>query len=197
MTGRTILCINDHPSALDADRTEQLIATLPEWRRREALSIRHLQGRRECALAYIELQRALRLAFGIDDTSPFAYGAHGKPSLARHPGIHFSISHCRQAVGCLLSNRPCGLDIERIRPVNPALIRYTMNPGEAQAIHSAPSPELMFARLWTRKEAVLKLLGTGITDSLHHVLDPENLASIRLRTIDNPLQGYVLTTAIA
>ena len=48
-----------------------------------------------------------------------------------------------------------------------------------------------------KKEAVLKLLGTGITDDLHHVLDHECIRNINLQTIENPLRGYVLTTAIA
>ena len=164
-TTRKILCINDHIAELDEVQTERLIASLPQWRRQEALRFRHLQGKREC--------------------------------VAEHPDVHFSISHCSQAVGCLLSDRPCGLDIERIRPVKEGLVRYTMNAAEAEAVFAAPCPELMFTRLWTQKEAVLKLLGTGITDDLHHVLDHECIRNINLQTIENPLRGYVLTTAIA
>ena len=195
--GRKILCINDHIAELGEQETERLIASLPSWRREEALRFRHLQGRRECALGYIELLRGLRLLFGLDGTPVFSFGEHGKPFLPEHPDVHFSISHCREAVGCLVSDRPCGLDIERIRPLREELVRHTMNPAEAEAVFSAPCPELMFTRLWTQKEAVLKLIGTGLTDDLHHVLAPERLQGISLHTIDNPLSGYVLTTAIA
>ena len=194
---RKILCINDHIAELDEVQTERLIASLPQWRRQEALRFRHLQGKRECAVGYVELLRGLRLLFDINGMPEFSFNEHGKPFLAEHPDVHFSISHCSQAVGCLLSDRPCGLDIERIRPVKEGLVRYTMNAAEAEAVFAAPCPELMFTRLWTQKEAVLKLLGTGITDDLHHVLDHDCIRNINLQTIENPLRGYVLTTAIA
>ena len=182
-TSRKILCINDHIAELDEVQTERLIASLPQWRRQEAMRFRHLQGKRECAVGYVELLRGLRLLFDINGMPEFSFNEHGKPFLAEHPDVHFSISHCSQAVGCLLSDLPCGLDIERIRPVKEGLVRYTMNAAEAEA--------------GTQKEAVLKLLGTGITDDMHHVLDHDCIRNINLQTIENPLRGYVLTTAIA
>ena len=195
--GRKILCINDHVAELGERETERLVRSLPSWRREEAMRFRHLQGRRECAVGYVELLRGLKLLFGLDGTPVFSFGEHGKPFLPEHPDVHFSISHCRQAVGCLVSDRPCGLDIECIRPLREELVRYTMNPAETETILSAPCPELTFTRLWTQKEAVLKLIGTGITDDLQHVLAPGHLQGISLRTVDNPLGGYVLTVAIA
>ena len=192
-----MLCINDHISDLTPSQTEQLIIALPSWRREEALRYKHLQGRRECAVGYTELLRGLRLRFGITDMPSFGYGEHGKPYLPEYPEVHFSISHCREAAGCLLSDRPCGLDIEHIHKAKESLVRYTMSEQETDAIFSAPIPDVAFTRLWTQKEAVLKLLGTGITDDLHHVLDHDCIRNINLQTIENPLRGYVLTTAIA
>jgi 4'-phosphopantetheinyl transferase len=193
---REILCINDHVEDLSEVQTEGLIASLPEWRRETALRFKHLQGRRECAVGYIELLRGLRIRFGIEDQPCFAYNEHGKPYLPDYPGIHFSISHCKEAVGCLISDRPCGLDIERIRPTKEDLIRHTMSTEEAESIFAAPCPDIVFTRLWTQKEAVLKLLGTGIIDDLHHVLEPNRLQGIGLKTIENPYRGYVCSVAI-
>lgn len=196
MEVRDIFCINDHIEDLSEAQTERLIASLPEWRRETARRYKHLQGRRECAVGYVELLRGLRLRFGIEGMPAFAYNEHEKPVLKEHPDIHFSISHCRQAVGCLVSNRPCGLDIESIRKAKDGLVRYTMSPQEVELIFSSPFPDLTFTRLWTQKEAVLKLLGTGLINDLHHVLQPEKLQGIRLETIENPYRGYVLTKAV-
>lgn len=191
-----ILCLNDHIADLSEEQTERLISSLPEWRREQALRYKHLQGRKECAIGYVELLRGLRERFDINEMPAFAYKEHGKPYLKEHLDIHFSISHCKEAVGCFVSNRPCGLDIERIRTAKPDLVRHTMSPEEAEGIFSNPFPDVAFTRLWTQKEAVLKLKGTGIVDDLHSVLKPDKLQGIELQTIENPYMGYVYTIAI-
>ena len=191
-----ILCLNDHIADLSEEQTERLINSLPEWRREQALRYKQLQGRKECAIGYVELLRGLRERFDINEMHAFAYNEHGKPYLKEHPDIHFSISHCKEAVGCFVSNRPCGLDIERIRTAKPDLVRHTMSPEEAESIFSNAFPDVAFTRIWTQKEAVLKLKGTGIVDDLHSVLKPDKLQGIELQTIENPYMGYVYTIAI-
>lgn len=191
-----ILCLNDHIADLSEEQTERLINSLPEWRREQALRYKQLQGRKECAIGYVELLRGLRERFNINEMPAFAYNEHGKPYLKEHPDIHFSISHCKEAVGCFVSNRPCGLDIERIRTAKPDLVRHTMSPEEAESIFSNAFPDVAFTRIWTQKEAVLKLKGTGIVDDLHSVLKPDKLQGIELQTIENPYMGYVYTIAI-
>ena len=190
-----MLCINDHTADLSEEQTERLIHSLPEWRREQALRYKHLQGRRECAVGYIELLRGLRLRFGIEGMPSFDFNEHGKPFLKEHPGIHFSISHCKEAVGCYVSDRPCGFDIERIRKAKEGLVRHTMNPQEVDEIFSSPFPDIAFTRLWTQKEAVLKLKGTGITDDLHSVLNPYKLQGIEIQTVENPYKGYIYSIA--
>lgn len=191
-----MLCLNDHIADLSDEQTELLIQSLPQWRREEALRYKHQQGRRECAVGYVELLRGLRECFGIKEKPSFAYNEHGKPFIKEHPEIHFSISHCRVAAGCLVSNKPCGFDVEYIRKAKLDLVRYTMNPEEQEAIFAAPYPDIAFTRLWTQKEALLKLKGTGLTDDLHDVLSEEALQHISLRTTENLYLGYILTTAI-
>lgn len=190
-----MLYINDHIADLSEEQIMRLIDSLPEWRKEQALRYRQLQGRKECTIGYIELLRGLRQCFGIHEMQTFAYNEHGKPYLPSHPDIHFSISHCKEAVGCFLSNRPCGLDIERIRTAKPDLVRHTMSPQESEEIFTSPFPDIVFTRLWTQKEAVLKLKGTGLVDDLHSVLKPDNLHGIEIQTTENPYMGYIFTIA--
>ena len=193
---KEIFCINDHIAELSDEQTERLIDSLPLWRQEQALRYKHVQGRKECAAGYIELLRGLRLCFDISGKPDFAYNEHGKPYLKEHPDIYFSISHCKEAVGCLIADRPCGLDIERIRTAKTDLVRHTMSPEETDSIFSNPFPDIVFTRLWTQKEAVLKLKGTGLVDDLYAVLSPYNLNCINLKTIENLCSGYIITTAI-
>ena len=193
---KTILCINDHIAEMSDEQTGKLIDSLPGWRREVALRYKHLQGRRECAVGYVELLRGLRVRFGINGFPSFTYNEHGKPFLQECPDLFFSISHCKEAAGCLVADCPCGLDVECIRKAKPDLVRHTMSPDETVRIFSNPFPDIAFSHLWTQKEAVLKLKGTGIIDDLHSVLEPEKLQGLELHTVENPWRGYVYSIAI-
>ena len=189
------LCLNDHIQDMKSEHLQQVLAFLPSWRRERVLAYKQESRQMESALAYIELSRALALR-GFQDIKPrFEYNEHGKPYLPTYPNLHFSISHCSQAVGCILSEMPCGLDIERVRRASPSLISKTMNRNEEHQIYSSSHPEVEFIRLWTRKEAVFKLLGTGITDDMQDILLRAEALHIHIISTVNPARGYVLSTA--
>lgn len=186
--------IIDHLERFDEVAVNRLIEQLPTWRKEMALKFRHFEGKRESALAYHALCQLLREKFDIDCQPTFAIGEHGKPTLMEFPHLNFSLSHCKEAVGCLIDEHPCGLDIEHIRPVNESLIRYTMNEDEVKKIMEARCPEKVFTELWTRKEAVGKLRGVGIGEDLHKALLPEALKGIELQT--SFFDSYIVSTAI-
>ncbi|MBO7069582.1 MAG: 4'-phosphopantetheinyl transferase superfamily protein [Bacteroidaceae bacterium] len=190
-----MLYINDHIGDFPEKLVEKAISLLPSWRREQALKFKHPEGRKECALAYLELCRGLMLEYDICEMPPFSYNENGKPLLQTFPNIHFSLSHCKEAVSCFLSDAPCGLDVECIRPAKETLVRYCMNDEECQQIFSSPSPDVAFISLWTQKEAVFKLKGTGINDDIKNILSPENVRDITIQTIANLYRGYILSAA--
>lgn len=159
--------IDDHIDQLDIPAALNVVS---EERRRYAESFRSPQRQRECLAAYLLLQKALRLEYGIDEPVQFIRGQHGKPTLAGHHNIHFSLSHCRDAVACIVSNHPVGIDIERMGRYSTSLLDYTMNSVEKQQITASSNPDISFIRLWTMKEALLKLTGAGLTEDLQDVL---------------------------
>ena len=101
-----MLYLNTHIWEASSGQVQAALEALPEWRRMLAMGFRHESGRRENALAFIELMRGLRAEYGMTDIPRFEYNQHGKPSLTGCPHIHFSISHCRVAAGCLISDVP-------------------------------------------------------------------------------------------
>lgn len=87
----------------------------------------------------------------------------GAPFLPSHPGLSVSISHCRRAVAVAVSAEGrVGIDVECRRKVGESLIGRVCTPEEQAAVRSADDPAMAFLQLWTRKEAVLKMQGTGI-----------------------------------
>ncbi len=149
-----MIYLNDDIASFDV---EAALPLLSEQRREQTLKFRYELGRKTCAAAYLLLCEGLQKEYGITERPLFEYGEHGKPFIVGHPDIHFNISHCREAVLCVVSDRPVGVDIESIREYRDSLVRYTMNDAEIARIEQAERPEVAFIRLWTMKEAKLKL----------------------------------------
>lgn len=180
--------IDEHIDDFDL---EAALAELSEQRRQQALRFRFERGQRTCALAYLLLRRALREEFGIAEQPLFDYGEHGKPLLVGHPDIHFNLSHCREAVACVVGRRPVGIDVESVSRYKESVARYTMNDEELAMIEAAERPEAAFIRLWTMKEARLKLTGEGITDDLKTAL--ADSARYRFTTTERLTHNYIYT----
>ena len=174
---------------LDAD-----MALLPPWRREQALRYKFFNGQRDCTLSYLLLCQTLKEEYGIEEKPTFVIGEHGKPSLLEFPHIHFNLSHFANAIACVVSNHPVGIDIESTyRNISPALIRHTMNEEEQKKIDADMT---QFFRFWTQKEALVKMKGTGLQDHLHELLSPRNMKGVELITKDYSHKGYVTTIAI-
>ena len=170
-----------------------LQAALPEiseQRREQALRFKFERGQRTCVLAYLLLKKALREEYGLTENPLFEYGPHGKPFIVGHPEIHFSLSHCREAVACAVSDRPVGIDVESVQRYRESLAQYTMSDEEQQLIAAAERPDVAFIRLWTMKEARLKLTGEGITNDLKSALDG---GSWQFTTVERLDRNYIYT----
>ena len=98
----------------------------------------------------------------------FRYGAHGKPQLAGSP-LHFNISHSGALALIALAHVEVGVDVELPRPRRTdAIARRFYAPGEVErlfAIEDAAARADAFFRLWTCKEAFLKVTGEGLSRS--------------------------------
>ena len=192
-----MLFLNNHIQDYSEVDIERVMNELPEWRRDQALRFRHLEGKRQNVLAYLELCRALEETFGIKEKPCFCYNEHGKPLLSPPlEGIHFSLSHCRKAVGCVVDEKPCGLDIETLHTPKESRIRYTMNDEEVRAIQDSAHPEVAFIRLWTQKEAVLKLSGKGLAGGIKDALTNLPTQHIRVQTEEHLQEGFILSMAL-
>jgi 4'-phosphopantetheinyl transferase len=95
---------------------------------------------------------------------------NGKPQL--HIGeLAFNLTHSAD-LALIAVTRGCeiGVDVEAVRPIErlAELARRNFHPAEIAAVEAAAATDAAkeFMRCWTRKEAVLKALGTGLTTPL-------------------------------
>jgi 4'-phosphopantetheinyl transferase len=80
-------------------------------------------------------------------------------------GVHWSLTHKCDAVGAIAAPLPVGIDLEILRPVNPALFAKVADDKEWGLIGKRRLNH--FFRLWTAKEAILKAVGRGISGLSH------------------------------
>lgn len=190
-----MIYINDKIEEISEKTLQEAINALPEWRKEQTMRFKHQRGRIECAFSYLLLCDALRER-GILEPPTFIYGKEGqdgKPSLAEHPNLFFNLSHCKHAVACALADHPVGIDIEAMGRYSERLAKYTMNEEECAEIEEAEDKDVAFTRLWTMKEATMKLTGEGIGTNVREVL--KHSSNIIYKTQVNLEKGYVVTLA--
>lgn len=91
----------------------------------------------------------------------FSHNEHGKPYI-ENDNYHFSISHSDNLIAFVWHTSPVGIDVQKMKTsVSPAVRFFTKN--EQNYISNDPS---RFFEIWTKKEAYVKMLGTGLRQPL-------------------------------
>jgi len=119
----------------------------------------------------------LRLLLGAMLTAPprsfrFAANEYGKPRLDPTRDVAFNMSHSGGIVLIgLARNLDIGVDVEALRTVHERdrIVARYFHPDEAAdfaRVHPAETQGAFF-RCWSRKEAVVKALGVGMSLDLH------------------------------
>ncbi len=116
----------------------------------------------------------------------FGTKEHGKP-YAKDLGVEFNISHSGDMVVCAVDDKPVGIDIEQIRPIDLTVAKrictdeellylFGRTPTEQDFAYTTDTETLThFFELWTAKEAYSKCKGCGIS----------NLDNIQFNLINN------------
>ena len=118
----------------------------------------------------------------------FSYGENGKPSLAGrfHGALTFNVSHSGElALVAIGRDIALGVDVEAVRALDDAdgIASRFFAPRENERLRSLPDEvrtDAFFA-CWTRKEAYLKALGSGLAkplDAFEVTFAPDEAASL-------------------
>ncbi|MCA9003424.1 MAG: 4'-phosphopantetheinyl transferase superfamily protein [Planctomycetes bacterium] len=105
------------------------------------------------------LLREAMAARGLEPWVP-SKDARGKP--LPQDGWHVSKSHCADGLAVGLARAPLGVDLETIRWARVATWDRVIDERERDFLGDLEA--LQFTRLWTAKEAALKVTGAGIAD---------------------------------
>ena len=141
----------------------------------------HFQRDRRMFVACRATLRTLLATYAgvLPQSLEFEFGSHGKPFLP-HTGISFNVSHAGSWFACatsVSSGAPTdaaidiGIDIEHMHPLPGlhAMAQHFFAPAEVERLAELPENvrTRSFFECWTRKEAVIKATGEGVSRLLH------------------------------
>ena len=130
-----------------------------DWERLEGRN-GHEAGRQLLARMYRELTG--------ENCPKIAAADRGKPYFVEGPW-HFSVSHTKKHVFCVLGKRPVGLDAEETdRKISPNLAEKILSEPERIRYEEAEDKRKALLKLWVLKEASVKLTGEGLRGYPNH-----------------------------
>lgn len=104
---------------------------------------------------------------------------NGKP-YCKNLSIQFSLSHSGDYAVCALGEKPIGIDIQRIVPYNEKTAKKVCSFRELEIIGKSADKSAEFIKLWTKKEAVMKMAGLGIGGvGIKNCLDGKMIETVR------------------
>lgn len=116
------------------------------------------------------LSYGLKKIYNIDvDFKSLVFNKNGRPKLPNlSNNLDFNISHSGQFVVCAISNSiPVGIDIEKIKEIKIEDFKSYMTLQEYKHIVNSEKSQEDFFGYWTKKEAVLKAIGRGLSLNLN------------------------------
>lgn len=166
--------------ALDAnpETTLQQLMDLAAEERARAERIASPSDRHRFIVAHNALRVILSRYLQVPPaTIAFGYNRFGKPTIQYPPqvgpdSLSFSLSHSHQvALVAVCLGHAIGVDVERVRPelACARIAEHFFTTQEAAVLRALPPATQVeaFFDCWTRKEAFLKALGTGLTGRLN------------------------------
>ncbi len=131
----------------------------------------------------------------------FCYSEYGKPSMdptstAALGDFHFNLSHSGELALCVLGgDRRVGVDIEIIRPIQRLenMMERCLSEAEQKQVKETKDPLQAFLQRWTCKEAYLKAIGKGLSQSMKTV-EVDTTLSRLLHVPDDCNEGWHLQT---
>lgn len=147
----------------DPKEYPEILESLPEYRKKKIESFRNLNGRIESFGAGVLLKKVCSL-HGVSDYL-ISLSEHGKPQI---DGFYFNLSHSGNMVLCAVSENPVGCDIEKIENPTLRIAKRFFTEKENKYLEKIEENNKAeeFFRLWTMKEAYVKMTGEGLTCSL-------------------------------
>jgi len=173
-----LLYYTDFYVPLGRDSFQHLLSHLPCSFHERILNFRMWEDQHASLFGKLMLKAGL-IKLGYTGDMKFEYSEYDRPRLTTRNDIDFNISHTKKAVVCIVSDdRRVGVDIEEVTELDLFDFKNQWIKEEWDIIINAPDPLKQFFNYWTRKEAVIKSDGRGLSIPLKEIDVREQIVKI-------------------
>lgn len=160
------------------EQMEILCKMLPEERLKKIDKLRNEDKAKKYLLSSAFMQYGLSDALNIPmEAIAYVYGKYGKPEIVyrgkkMEGQIDFNLSHSGKYAVLAVSDRPVGIDVERLKKDRIGVAERFFCKEEYEDILNAKGSEResRFLEYWTMKEAYVKRTGNGLHTPLNSFL---------------------------
>ena len=170
-------------SKIHQEMHEEIFATLdqfPEDFQAKVRSFWRWEDAQLSILGRLLLLEGLDRYYSIKDPE-IVYSDFNKPLLKGVP-LNFNISHSGDLTACVISEYNVGVDLEQIVDIDVSLFQNQMTSIEWIELQGSEKILVSFYDLWTKKEAILKGDGRGLSVPMNsfYILDDKAKLSGKL-----------------
>lgn len=193
----TRIYIADTEGLQNSEIFERILSYMPEYRKEKIKKIKFEDEKRR-SLAVGELLRRACIDFGIQGADmKVRENEYGKRVFFEDNGVHFNLSHSKNRAVCIIADRECGADVEKMKEVNLKVSARSFTKEEHASIVNADSEAKMqseFFRLWTLKESYMKATGLGfkLFPNMFSIDTKKNPAVLQKSTFDSDYSFFEL-----
>ena len=177
------------PEELSFDDIKKYMDHVSEERKEKILRYKLESSRIESLLAALLVRYAIRKDLSLtNDAITIFHNEYGKPYLTGYPDYHFSVSHSGRFIAFISDNAPVGIDIQNMEQLKKPISGHFFTENENNYI--SENGLQGFYEVWTKKEAYVKMLGTGFSTPISS-FDVFDELGVSFNTQEN--ESYIIT----
>ena len=158
---------------------EKCFLLMSDEKRKTVEHFRSEEDKKRSIAADMLARRAVAEQCGTPEADISFYREQGGKPHVLGDITEFNVSHSADLVVCAVSDKPIGVDVEKIRDIDLGVAKRFFTENEIRYVGNSTEN---FFEIWTKKEAVVKCIGSGL----------RALSSIETDTFEG--QGFVLKT---
>ncbi len=155
-------------------------STMSEYRKSKIDKLKKRNDKNLSLAVGIIMQAYLKQLNLSEQKMRYSTKANGKPFFTDYSNLYFNASHSGNVAVCVFSDGEIGCDVQKLTNANKNIAKRYFTQYEYDFIFNSLNSNEAFTRIWSIKEAFLKLEGTGLGGGLSNinVMIDEDIAKI-------------------